>query len=294
MESSVGPDNSIGSNSCSKASSEDNVSDGCNVRIPIVGFEVMDERARFTVFKLRIENEKVGDSWLVFRRYTDFVRLHNKLKEEFPTLNIPLPPKRWLRDNFEPAFLEDRMKGLQAFVDSILLLQPNLTEYSTVREFFCLDEPPVYPENAEESRAMYGTVEENVIHLKQQLSSKDLEIEILKAELALITNQRDNLLKATKSCRYCSQRISFIATENHSETSNINSFSHLGKPSPAVPFTTRVSSTSDRSTSSSLASNEKSRQNSPTTVPTKECSSPALNDNFQSVLVGDTSSNSTL
>jgi len=74
---------------------------GEDITIPIVGYETMEERAKFTVrdprvflhpwivmkfntvffqvFKLKIENEKVGDTWLVFRRYTDFMRLHAKV-----------------------------------------------------------------------------------------------------------------------------------------------------------------------------------------------------------------------
>lgn len=51
------------------------------IHVPVIGYEVMDERARFTVFKLRIENKEKVDSWLVFRRYTDFERLSAKVSD---------------------------------------------------------------------------------------------------------------------------------------------------------------------------------------------------------------------
>jgi len=47
------------------------------------------------------------------------------------------------------------MKGLQAFVDSILV-QPLLAQLPTVRKFFCLDEPPSL-ESGDDSRVTYFT-----------------------------------------------------------------------------------------------------------------------------------------
>lgn len=70
---------------------------------------------------------------------------------EYPNIDLPIPPKRWLRNNFEPGFLEDRMKGLQSLVDSIVV-HPTLLNSITVRKFFCLDEPPSNVDSAEESR----------------------------------------------------------------------------------------------------------------------------------------------
>lgn len=110
-----------------------------SLQVPIVGYEVMEECARFTIYKLKVEDDQRDQSWLVFRRYTDFVRLFSRIKAELPSLMLPLPGKRWFRDNFDPAFLEDRVRGLQIFVDAILKKLPH---HPDVREFFCLDEPP--------------------------------------------------------------------------------------------------------------------------------------------------------
>lgn len=146
-----------------------------DLRIPIVGYEVMEERARFTVsicvwytfllgifqlvllvhcfkvYKLRVEF-KNGDCWFVFRRYTDFVRLFTQLRRQKAAVShLSLPRKKWLGDNFAPSFLEDRIRGLQSFVNG-LLNNPDLVNLVCVREFFCLDEPPALSDTVEESR----------------------------------------------------------------------------------------------------------------------------------------------
>lgn len=98
---------------------------------------------------------KTGDCWFVFRRYTDFVRLLAQLKrQKVPLAHLSLPRKKWLGDNFAPSFLEERIHGLQAFVNGILS-SPILIGVSCVREFFCLDEPPVLSDTAEESRVSF-------------------------------------------------------------------------------------------------------------------------------------------
>lgn len=103
------------------------------------------------VYKLRVEF-KNGDCWFVFRRYTDFVRLFTQLRrQKAPISHLSLPRKKWLGDNFAPSFLEDRIRGLQAFVNG-LLNSPDLVGLACVREFFCLDEPPALSDTVEESR----------------------------------------------------------------------------------------------------------------------------------------------
>lgn len=97
------------------------------------------------------------ESWHIFRRYTDFSRLHDKvrhrwlmsadqamwrfahfflsisfwgnltlclyvylqLKEIFPVFNFVLPPKRWF-NNFNAEFLEERQLGLQDFLQHLV------------------------------------------------------------------------------------------------------------------------------------------------------------------------------
>ncbi|CAH2237867.1 sorting nexin-16 [Pararge aegeria] len=164
------------------------------LRIPIVGYEVMEERARFTIYKLKVEDDKRDQSWLVFRRYTDFVRLYNRVKNQQPNLMLPLPGKRWFRDNFEPAFLEERVRGLQIFVNAVLSKLPN---HPVVREFFCLDEPPQVFSYQPEVQAVYGALEDSISTMKVQLKQKDATIMHLQKRVGQLEDQ-------VKNCPTCS------------------------------------------------------------------------------------------
>ncbi|KYN04317.1 PREDICTED: sorting nexin-16 [Cyphomyrmex costatus] len=172
-----------------------------DLRIPIVGYEIMEERARFTVYKLRVEL-KNGDCWFVFRRYTDFVRLLAQLKrQKVPIAHLALPRKKWLGDNFAPSFLEERICGLQTFVNGILS-SPLLIGVSCVREFFCLDEPPVLSDTAEESRAIFEALEDTIYNLRQQLRERDAA---LASEKTLCNEFRKKLHQIFSERQTCSK-----------------------------------------------------------------------------------------
>lgn len=174
---------------------EDTLPNECSldypIRVPIIGFETMEQRARFTVFKLQVVRSP-HDSWFVFRRYTDFVLLSDKLKNLSPDFFIPLPPKRWFLDNFDRHFLEERRQGLQEFINRILSSKI-LCECQPVREFFCLDDPPGPHDSLEESRALCESLEEQTYNLKKELRDKEREIDLLKSELNLYKSQIEDL-----------------------------------------------------------------------------------------------------
>ncbi|XP_066250602.1 sorting nexin-16 [Euwallacea similis] len=167
------------------------------VQIPIVGYEIMEERARFTVFKLRVENKINGDCWYVFRRYTDFVRLCNRFRNKFPEVIKHLPRKRWLKNNFDPIFLEERISGLQTLVNAILH-QPNMVNSKEIQDFFCLNEPPVHSDSNEESRAIFEALEDTITDLKVQLKDKDALIDNLQQRLQGLLNENENLKKCLR------------------------------------------------------------------------------------------------
>ncbi|XP_058054006.1 uncharacterized protein LOC131205773 [Anopheles bellator] len=182
-----------------------------SIRIPIVGYEVMEERARFTIFKLRIENSISHSCWLVLRRYTDFVRLNNKLKSAFPHCNLVLPRKKWFGDNFSTGFIDNRIQGLQAFIN-IILGDDAMRTCQAVRDFFCLDEPPPsYSESMEESRVIFEAQEERISELRQQLQTKEDLIQTLQKRLATETNRNtilSNVLRNTaENCAKCAKCI---------------------------------------------------------------------------------------
>lgn len=103
------------------------------------------------VFKLRVENPFTNNCWIILRRYTDFVRLHSKLKTLFPSLNLSLPKKKLFGDNFDSVFLDNRIQGLQTYVNTIMA-NDTLRNTKMVRNFLCLDEKPSYSESIEECR----------------------------------------------------------------------------------------------------------------------------------------------
>lgn len=147
----------------------------------VLGYEVMEERAKFTVYKLLVR--KTPDkSWVVFRRYADFSRLNDKLKEMFPGFRLSLPPKRWFKDNYDSDFLEDRQLGLQAFLQN-LVAHKDIANCQAVREFLCLDDPPGPFDSLEESRAFCETLEESNYRLQKELLEKQREITLLKKQL---------------------------------------------------------------------------------------------------------------
>uniref|UniRef100_A0A2K6SUZ5 Sorting nexin 16 n=1 Tax=Saimiri boliviensis boliviensis TaxID=39432 RepID=A0A2K6SUZ5_SAIBB len=115
----------------------------------ILGYEVMEERAKFT------------------------------LKEMFPGFRLALPPKRWFKDNYNADFLEDRQLGLQAFLQN-LVAHKDIANCLAVREFLCLDDPPGPFDSLEESRAFCETLEETNYRLQKELLEKQKEMESLK------------------------------------------------------------------------------------------------------------------
>ena len=73
----------------------------------------------------------IASSWFVFRRFTDFVRLREKLALEFPERIIPqLPDKKWF-NKFDHNFLVKRQKHLQQFIDELLQVRSTATKTMT-------------------------------------------------------------------------------------------------------------------------------------------------------------------
>lgn len=189
----------------------------CLYRMPIVGYEVLEERSRFTVFKIQVFHQPSGNQWFVFRRYTDFVRLNKRLRREFPGLRFALPPKRWFGDNFDPIFLEDRQLGLQAFINNIIG-HTTIRENKCVRDYFCLDNPPGPHDTLEESRAMCQTLEDSVADLQDQLLEKDGEIAVLRSQVSFLMAQQHTLIKALRlECE-----LKNIEGDDHGSTHDLN------------------------------------------------------------------------
>uniref|UniRef100_A0AAY5EKN9 Serine/threonine-protein kinase Sgk1 n=1 Tax=Electrophorus electricus TaxID=8005 RepID=A0AAY5EKN9_ELEEL len=88
-----------------------------NVSIPCYN-EQRDKKKRYTVYKVMVS---VGrHEWFVFRRYTEFDKLYNTLKKQYPALNLKIPAKRIFGDNFDPEFIKQRRTGLHEFIQKIV------------------------------------------------------------------------------------------------------------------------------------------------------------------------------
>ncbi|CAB3360536.1 Hypothetical predicted protein [Cloeon dipterum] len=175
-----------------------------NYRCPIIGHEVMEERARFTVYKLRIDNLATGECWFVFRRYTDFVRLYNRLKTDFPDVELPLPRKRWFGDNFNPRFIQERTMGLQEFIDC-MFKKEQLQLSMALREFFCLDDPPTAADGIDESRAALEALMDTLQQARLELVEKELMLHTMKEALDQTTLENEQLKQRLSNCSQCSK-----------------------------------------------------------------------------------------
>ncbi|KAM4687637.1 serine/threonine-protein kinase Sgk3 [Discoglossus pictus] len=108
-----------------------------SVRIPSSD-EKRENRKRFTVYKVMVS---VGrNEWFVFRRYTEFDKLYNILRKQFPNMNLKIPAKRFFGDNFDPEFIQQRRAGLHEFIQN-LLQHPELCSHPEVQAFLQLDSP---------------------------------------------------------------------------------------------------------------------------------------------------------
>lgn len=110
--------------------------------VPIETWETLEKRTKFTVYKLKVENLRTGEFWFVYRRFTDFQRLDDKLKASFPNLDLNLPGKSFFENVFNPLFIEKRQLGLQLYLNRLMTNRQLLNELS-VKRFLCIDDPPM-------------------------------------------------------------------------------------------------------------------------------------------------------
>lgn len=83
-----------------------------------------------------------GLYWFVYRRFTDFQRLNDKLRSKHPNLDLSLPAKSFFDNVFSPMFIEKRQLGLQLYLNRLMSSRELLKDLA-VRRFLCIDEPPI-------------------------------------------------------------------------------------------------------------------------------------------------------
>uniref|UniRef100_A0A8B9R869 Serine/threonine-protein kinase Sgk1 n=1 Tax=Astyanax mexicanus TaxID=7994 RepID=A0A8B9R869_ASTMX len=87
--------------------------------------------------------------WFVFRRYTEFDKLYNTLKKQYPALNLKIPAKRIFGDNFDPEFIKQRRTGLHEFIQKIVS-HPQLSNHPDVRDFLQMNKSKYFSDASED------------------------------------------------------------------------------------------------------------------------------------------------
>lgn len=180
-----------------------------DIRAPIVGYEIVEARKRFTVYQISVTLND-GRNWFVFRRYSDFARLDENLRKSFEVgfPDISLPPKRYLGDNFSDIFIEMRKRSLQRYLD-VVLAREDICWTQPVVEFLCLDDPPGPYDSLQESRAFIENLEDTVGDLKQKYDDLNSELRLAKAQLRSTLSHRRALLVALRAERVLNGKSAF-------------------------------------------------------------------------------------
>ncbi|KAK7945816.1 hypothetical protein WMY93_001544 [Mugilogobius chulae] len=161
----------------------------------VLGYKILQERTKFTVYKILVNDSK--ESWIIFRSYTDFRKLNNKLKDLFPGRSLPFPSKSRFKNKFEGDFLKMRQSQLQLFLEK-LTLHKDMYHCDVVRNFMHLVNSPDLFESLDESRAFCESLEEMNHRLQRALSDKQREVEVLKQTLERRQNHLEHLMKKVK------------------------------------------------------------------------------------------------
>lgn len=87
---------------------------------------------RYTAYKVVVKRK--GGDLTLYKRYSEFLMMHEKLTKMFPKLDLKLPAKRRLGNNFDPTFIQERKKGLHVYLRQVVS-KPEIVNSPPVREF---------------------------------------------------------------------------------------------------------------------------------------------------------------
>lgn len=99
--------------------------------------------------------------WFVFRRYTEFDKLYNTLRKQYPTFNLKIPAKRIFGDNFDPEFIKQRRLGLHEFIQKIVS-HPQLSNHPDVRDFLQMDKSKNLSDASEDEDEKNNSTSRNI------------------------------------------------------------------------------------------------------------------------------------
>ncbi|KAL9976053.1 hypothetical protein ACROYT_G013288 [Oculina patagonica] len=154
----------------------------------ILGKETLEQREKFTLYKIEVNNGT--KTWIIYRRYGDFVLLNKKLRKLHPQFRLHLPGKRFFKDNFDEDFIDKRQKGLEVFTNN-LFCHRNLVLSEPVQRFYRLNNPPQPSESLEASQNYCQSLEHSLADLRQQSRDQNAEFNAVKIELARLKYYKD-------------------------------------------------------------------------------------------------------
>lgn len=154
----------------------------------ILGIETLEQRDKFTLYKIEVNNG--SKTWIIYRRYKDFVLLNKKLRRLYPQFRLNLPAKRFFKDNFAKDFIERRQSGLEEFTRN-LFCHRNLVLSDPVQRFYRLINPPQPSESLEASLNYCQSLERALAELRQQHRDLSAELNSVKIELAQTKYYKD-------------------------------------------------------------------------------------------------------
>jgi len=107
------------------------------------------QSGRRAYYRIRVEGAGAGQSWMVDRRYKEFLTLYASLPRQYeggPRLPA-MPPKSTFRKMLIPGFMRARMRGLNAVLQAAVAGDPSLTKYPALRDFLgkVADRPSTSP-----------------------------------------------------------------------------------------------------------------------------------------------------
>lgn len=154
----------------------------------ILGIETQEQTERFTLYKIEVNDG--SKSWIIYRRYGDFVLLNKKLRRRYPQFRLNLPAKRFFKDNFAKDFIERRQNGLEEFTRN-LFCHRDLVHSEPVQKFYRLNKPPQPSESLEASQNFCESLQRSLADLRLQFRDQSAELNAVKIELAQTKYYKD-------------------------------------------------------------------------------------------------------
>lgn len=91
----------------------------------------------FTSYEITVDAGTQHIRWATYRRYNQFATLRDQVAGRLPTSAPPFPGKTLAR-TFDEAFIADRRRGLEAWLQCVVA-QPPLLRDAAVQSFLALD-----------------------------------------------------------------------------------------------------------------------------------------------------------